>query len=83
MTIMLANSKQVEIAMRVLTSTEVKVKSYKIHLMEMVINAIYYNPVSNTSETELTSKTNICKGPCSPSFRDPRMDQQILQLMVL
>jgi hypothetical protein len=31
--------------MRTLTNSEVKVKSYKIHLMEMVINAIYYNPV--------------------------------------
>jgi hypothetical protein len=37
---------QIGMAMRTLTSTEVKVKSYKIHLMEMVINAIYYNPVS-------------------------------------
>jgi hypothetical protein len=34
--------------MRTLTSAEVKVKSYKIHLMEMVINAIYYNPVNLT-----------------------------------
>lgn len=33
-------------AMNILTNQEVKVKSYKIHLMEMVINAIYYNPVS-------------------------------------
>jgi hypothetical protein len=40
-----ANATQVEIAMRTLTNSEVKVKSYKIHLMEMVINAIYYNPV--------------------------------------
>jgi hypothetical protein len=32
--------------MRTLTNSEAKVKSYKIHLMEMVINAIYYNPVS-------------------------------------
>jgi len=32
-------------AMRTLTNAEVKVKSYKIHLMEMIINAIYYNPV--------------------------------------
>jgi hypothetical protein len=31
--------------MRILTSSEVTVKLYKIHLMEMVINAIYYNPV--------------------------------------
>jgi importin-7 len=35
-------------AMRTLTSAEAKVKSYKIHLMEMVINAIYYNPVYQT-----------------------------------
>lgn len=35
--------------MRTLVGTEVKVKSYKIHLMEMVINAIYYNPVSSSS----------------------------------
>jgi hypothetical protein len=39
---------KVEMAMRTLTSAEVKVKSYKIHLMEMVINAIYYNPVWNS-----------------------------------
>ena len=32
-------------AMRTLTNEQVKVKSYRIHLMEMVINAIYYNPV--------------------------------------
>jgi len=32
-------------AMRTLMSQEVKVKSYRIHLLEMVINAIYYNPV--------------------------------------
>ncbi len=35
--------------MRTLTNSEVKVKSYKIHLMEMVINAIYYNPVCDSS----------------------------------
>lgn len=32
-------------AMTKLLSLETKVKTYKIHLMEMVINAIYYNPV--------------------------------------
>lgn len=32
-------------AMDVLSTQEIKVKSYKIHLMEMVINAIYYNPL--------------------------------------
>lgn len=34
----------VSLAMTVLTNSDVKVKSYKIHLMETVINAIYYNP---------------------------------------
>lgn len=34
----------IEMAMMVLCGTDVKVKSYKIHLMEMVISAIYYNP---------------------------------------
>ena len=32
------------LAMTILTNEELKVKSYRIHLMEMVINAIYYNP---------------------------------------
>ncbi len=45
--LLVSDTTQVEIAMRVLTNSEVKVKSYKIHLMEMVINAIYYNPVRN------------------------------------
>lgn len=48
----------VELAMRTLTSTEVKVKSYKIHLMEMVINAIYYNPVLTLQVLEARSWTN-------------------------
>ena len=34
----------IALAMRVISSSELKVKSYRIHLMEMVINAIYYNP---------------------------------------
>ena len=33
----------VALAMTVLSSDDVKVKSYRIHLMEMVVNAIYYN----------------------------------------
>lgn len=36
--------------MRTLLNPEPKVKSYKIHLMEMVINAIYYNPVGRRQE---------------------------------
>lgn len=31
--------------MKTLEHKDVKVKSYKIHLIEMIINAIYYNPV--------------------------------------
>ncbi|KAI9681816.1 MAG: hypothetical protein M1829_000561 [Trizodia sp. TS-e1964] len=36
--------KFVDLGMNCLTNEEPKVKSYRIHLMEMVINAIYYNP---------------------------------------
>lgn len=35
----------IKLAMTVISSNELKVKSYRIHLMEMVINAIYYNPI--------------------------------------
>ena len=48
----------VEMAMRTLTNSEVKVKSYKIHLMEMVINAIYYNPVLTLHVLESKGWTN-------------------------
>ena len=34
----------IELGMTTLTNQELKVKSYRIHLMEMIINAIYYNP---------------------------------------
>jgi hypothetical protein len=48
----------VEMAMGVLTNQDVKVKSYKIHLMEMVINAIYYNPVLAMHVLESNEWTN-------------------------
>ncbi|KAM3083854.1 Nonsense-mediated mRNA decay protein 5 [Clarireedia jacksonii] len=48
----------VDMAMRTLLSTEVKVKSYKIHLMEMVINAIYYNPALTLHVLEQKGWTN-------------------------
>jgi hypothetical protein len=48
----------VDIAMRVLTNSEVKVKSYRIHLMEMVINAIYYNPSLTLHVLESKGWTN-------------------------
>ncbi|KAL2121886.1 hypothetical protein VTJ04DRAFT_2341 [Mycothermus thermophilus] len=34
----------INMAMGILGTQEIKLKSYKVHLMEMVINAIYYNP---------------------------------------
>jgi hypothetical protein len=34
----------INLAIPILLSEEVKTKSYRIHLMEMIINAIYYNP---------------------------------------
>ena len=48
----------VELAMRMLSSNELKVKSYRIHLMEMVINAIYYNPVITLHVLESKGWTN-------------------------
>ena len=35
----------IEEAMTAMENDELKVKSYRIHLLEMVINAIYYNPI--------------------------------------
>ena len=48
----------VEMAMTTLTNSDVKVKSYKVHLMEMVINAIYYNPVLALHVLEAKGWTN-------------------------
>ncbi|KAI9820323.1 MAG: hypothetical protein M1827_005945 [Pycnora praestabilis] len=48
----------IELAMRVMTNNELKVKSYRIHLMEMVINAIYYNPIIALSVLESKGWTN-------------------------
>ncbi|KAH8816762.1 nonsense-mediated mRNA decay protein-like protein [Xylogone sp. PMI_703] len=48
----------IEMAMQILTNQEVKVKSYKIHLMEMVINAIYYNPILSLQLLESKGWTN-------------------------
>lgn len=45
-------------AMSILATTEVKIKSYKIHLMEMVINAIYYNPMLALQVLENKGWTN-------------------------
>lgn len=48
----------VKMAMTAICSNEPKVKSYRIHLMEMVINAIYYNPVLALRVLESNGWTN-------------------------
>lgn len=49
----------ITMAMTVLTAPEEpKVKSYKIHLMEMIINAIYYNPILTLQVLEQKGWTN-------------------------
>ncbi|ORY60630.1 importin-beta domain-containing protein [Pseudomassariella vexata] len=48
----------ISMAMTVLSGPEVKVKSYRIHLAEMVINAIYYNPLLTLSVLEAKGWTN-------------------------
>lgn len=78
----ITNIPQVEIAMRTLTNSEVKVKTYKIHLMEMVINAIYYNPVWVFHACIETLKMLRIAGLDTSRSGIERMDQQVLQLMV-
>ena len=48
----------IELAMRVIDAGEARTKSYRIHLMEMVINAIYYNPVLSLQILESKDWTN-------------------------
>lgn len=48
----------IELAMRVIDAGEARTKSYRIHLMEMVINAIYYNPVLSLQVLESKGWTN-------------------------
>jgi len=48
----------VSLAMTILVNSELKVKSYRIHLMEMVINAIYYNPRLTLTVMEANGWTN-------------------------
>ena len=50
--------KFVELAMTVISSNEPKVKSYRIHLLEMVINAVYYNPLIALHVLESRGWTN-------------------------
>ncbi|KAL3475794.1 armadillo-type protein [Aspergillus californicus] len=48
----------IELAMRVIEAGEDRTKSYRLHLMEMVINAIYYNPVLSLQVLEAKGWTN-------------------------
>ncbi|KAI2605079.1 ARM repeat-containing protein [Hypoxylon fragiforme] len=48
----------IAMSMIVLSGNDIKVKSYKIHLMEMVINAIYYNPILTIAVLENKGWTN-------------------------
>ena len=48
----------VELAMTVICNSDLKVKSYRIHLMEMVINTIYYSPVLSLQVLESNGWTN-------------------------
>ena len=50
--------KFISLAMGVISSNEVKVKSYRIYLMEMIINAIYYNPIMALRTLETNGWTN-------------------------
>ncbi|OQE32280.1 hypothetical protein PENSTE_c001G06733 [Penicillium steckii] len=48
----------IELSMNIIDTSEVRTKSYRIHLMEMVINAIYYNPVLSLQVLEAKGWTN-------------------------
>lgn len=48
----------ISLAMTVLTNDELKIKSYRIHLMEMVINAVYYDPRLSLQVLEANGWTN-------------------------
>jgi hypothetical protein len=48
----------VGMAMGVLATEEVKGKSYKIHLMEMVVSAVHYNPILALQVLESNQWTN-------------------------
>lgn len=45
-------------AMEILSVQEIKIKSYKIHLMEMVINSVHYNPLLALQVLETKGWTN-------------------------
>ncbi|KAL0265089.1 Nonsense-mediated mRNA decay protein 5 [Diplodia seriata] len=48
----------IQLSMHVLLNDDAKVKSYRIHLMEMIINCIYYNPRLSLHVLESNGWTN-------------------------
>lgn len=48
----------INMAMNILAGQDVRIKSYKIHLMEMVINAVHYNPMLTLQVLESNGWTN-------------------------
>lgn len=48
----------ITLAMTVFSTQEIKLKSYKIHLLEMVINAVHYNPLLTLQILETKGWTN-------------------------
>ncbi|KAI4155249.1 MAG: hypothetical protein L6R39_001282 [Caloplaca ligustica] len=50
--------KFVDLAMTVIANDELKVRSYRVHLLEMVINAVYYNPILALRTLEANGWTN-------------------------
>jgi hypothetical protein len=48
----------IDLAMVYLNNNDVKVRSYRVHLMEMVINSIYYNPLLALEILESKGFTN-------------------------
>ena len=48
----------ISLAMPILHNDEAKTKSYRIHLMEMVVNAVYYNPRLSLQVLESNGWTN-------------------------
>ena len=48
----------IELSMTAIDAGDVRTRSYRIHLMEMIINAIYYNPVLSLQVLETKGWTN-------------------------
>lgn len=48
----------IDVAMSAIDAGEARTKTYRIHLMEMIINAIYYNPVLSLQVLEAKGWTN-------------------------